>query len=182
MKKKKRLNLSLLIDLFFSPLKLDEQIFFSYYLVSRSETCVKFGNFFTNIVWKYWSTDSKKFENPCIIFLPEQFSQLRWTASFCQFPQIYFPFFFSSITLKKICFPIDAKRFPIDGDMQIVEFLYAHGHFSFTRTKASPSPSPKTAKLPATCRTRRRFKYYRRTIELFLDRKISRARTRTIVR
>lgn len=157
--------------------------FFSYYLVSRSETCVKFGNFFTNIVWKYWSTDSKKFENPCIIFLPEQFSQLRWTASFCQFPQIYFPFFFfSSITLKKICFPIDAKRFPIDGDMQIVEFLYARGHFSFTRTKASPSPSPKTAKLPATCRTRRRFKYYRRTIELFLDRKISRARTRTIVR
>lgn len=33
MKKKKRLNLSLLIDLFFSPSKLDEQIFF--FLLSR---------------------------------------------------------------------------------------------------------------------------------------------------
>lgn len=54
-----------------------------------------------------------------------------------------FFFFFLSITLKKICFPIDAKRFPIDGDMQIVEFLYAPGHFSFTRTKASPLLLPR---------------------------------------
>lgn len=56
---------------------------------------------------------------------------------------IFLFLFFLSITLKKICFPIDAKRFPIDGDMQIVEFLYAPGHFSFTRTKASPLLLPR---------------------------------------
>ena len=142
-----------------SLLQLDRSVFFSFetgrtnffppfFLSSRNETRVKFGNFFTNIVWKYWSTDSKKLENPCIIFLPEQFSRNYecWTAEFLpEFcPRIYFPFsFFLSITLKKICFPIDAKRFPIDGDMQIVEFLYAPGHFSFTRTKASPLLLPR---------------------------------------
>ena len=85
---------------------------------------------------------------------------------------------------KKICFPIDAKRFPIDGDMQIAEFLYARaGHFSFTQTKARPwlsfGPVPRrtppplllalSTKTSGTCRTRR-FKYRRRTVELFLDR------------
>lgn len=105
-----------------SLLQLDRSIFFSFetgrtnffppfFLSSRNETRVKFGNFFTNIVWKYWSTDSKKLENPCIIFLPEQFSRNYecWTAEFLpEFcPRIYFPFsfFFCPSRWKKYVFP-----------------------------------------------------------------------------
>lgn len=96
--------------------------FFFFYLATRH---VKFGGFFYEydrmkiLIQK----DCKKLENPCNIRARTIFSTRSLNGEFPPLPlsspplQIYFPF---SITLKKICFPIDAKRFPIGGDMQIV--------------------------------------------------------------